>query len=104
MFIVLEVPGVVSSHANFLEYTTEWLTKLNRGGLLPVNDQTFLFLSTIEKLVQSLFPSRIARSKEDTSNGEIVETVMAHDHTLVQHQWTVLSLDMDDENDVLELL
>lgn len=72
--------------------------------MFPVNDQTFLFLSTIEKLVQSLLPSRIARFKEDTSNGENVETVMAHDHTLVPHQWTVLYLDIDDENDVLELL
>ena len=93
--------AVVSSHTDFLQYTTEWITKLNRGGLFPVNNQTFMFFSTIEKIVQSLLLSRLKRSKH-TVKGEIVQTVIAH--TLVQQQWTALSQDIADEDDVLELL
>lgn len=93
--------AVVSSHTDFLQYTTEWITRLNRGGLFPVNDQTFLFFATIEKLVQVHLPSRLKRPKEIVKC-DIIEMVM--DHTLIQQQWVRLSQDIESENDVSDLL
>ena len=94
--------AVVSSHTDFFQYAQEWLKKLDRGGLFPVNDETFLFFATIEKLVQSLLPSRLGRLKQDTTKGEVVQLVI--DHTLVQQQlWAALSQDVDDDY-ILELL
>ena len=93
--------AVVSSHTDSFQYTQEWLKKLDRGGLFPVNDETFLFFATIEKLVQSLLPSRLGRLKQDTTKGEVVQLVM--NHTLVQQLWAVLSQDVYDDY-VLELL
>ena len=93
--------AVVSSHTDFFQYTQEWLKKLDRGGLFPVNDETFLFFATIEKLVQSLLPSRLGRLKQDNTKCEVVQLVM--DHTLVQQLWAALSQDVDDDY-VLKLL
>ena len=69
--------------------------------MFPVNDQTFLFFTTIEKLVQIHLPSRLKRPKE-TVKCDVVERVM--DHTLIQQQWAGLSQYIESENDVLDLL
>ncbi len=34
--------SVGSGSNDFLEYTKEWMSRVNRGGLFPLNDQTFL--------------------------------------------------------------
>ncbi len=33
--------SVGSGSSDFLEYTKEWMSRVNRGGLFPLNNQTF---------------------------------------------------------------
>ena len=44
----IECLGEMAVHSDvgsedFLSYTREWLEKVNRGGLFPLNDETFVF-------------------------------------------------------------
>ena len=38
------------------EYTRKWFELVNRGGLFPLNDETFRFFVQVEKRVQFLLP------------------------------------------------
>ena len=40
---------------DFLSYTREWLEKVNRGGLFPLNDETFVFVCHWRKRFGSSF-------------------------------------------------
>ena len=48
--------AVESEHSDFLNYTKDWIGKVNRGGLLPLNDMTYCFFVAIEKVVRVLLP------------------------------------------------
>ena len=47
---------VESEHSDFLNYTKDWIGKVNHGGLLPLNDMTYCFFVAIEKVVRVLLP------------------------------------------------
>ena len=58
---------------NILDYTKEWFDAVNRGGLFPLNDETFMFFTAVEgrvraQLVKSVLPSEFCSSncKEST--------------------------------------
>ncbi len=51
--------SVGSGSSDFLEYTKEWMSRVNRGGLFPLNNQTFLLFSEIERTARTLLASRI---------------------------------------------
>lgn len=53
--------AVVSDHSDFLDYTKEWISKVNRGGLFPVNDATFLLFTEIEKQTRRLLPNHMQK-------------------------------------------
>ena len=40
--------AVVGESTEFLDYTREWLSKVNRKGLFPLNDETFRLFIEIE--------------------------------------------------------
>lgn len=40
--------AINGEESSFLEYTTEWVHKMNRGGLFEVNDTTFSLFCNIE--------------------------------------------------------
>lgn len=48
--------AVESECSNVFEYTKEWMDKVNRGGLFPLNDITYQLFIAIEKEVQVILP------------------------------------------------
>ena len=42
---------VASEHDDYLEYTREWIGKVNRGGLFPLNSGAYTLFIEIEKEV-----------------------------------------------------
>ena len=48
--------AVESEHSNFLNNTKDWIDKVNRGELFPLNDTSYCFFVAIEKVVRVLLP------------------------------------------------
>ena len=97
--------AVNGEDSTLLEYTTQWVSKVNRGGLFEINDMAYLLFREIEnnlrdKLTYQLHPSS-ALSELDKKE-QLVSTALNDDN--VQFYWTMLSTDIDDEQDSMELL
>ena len=50
---------------DLFSYTKVWFEKINRGGLFPINEQTFHFFISVEEQVCILLPLHI--TKNDSS-------------------------------------
>ena len=98
----IECLGEIAMHSevgseDFLSYTREWLEKVNRGGLFPLNDETFVFC-VIEKEVQILLPAHLvkqANSKEEFDQ-LIIEGLVENEE--IQSRWLLISRFVDSEN------
>ncbi len=87
--------------SDFTSYTSEWLKKTNRGGLLLVNDQTFTFFVAIERVTQTYLPKYC--SNNDGNTKTILIKMITEDSD-VQFFWTLISQDIDDEDTAIDLL
>ncbi len=97
--------AVHSEHDNLLEYTKEWIGLVNRGGLFPLNNTTFLLFVNIEKQVTSVLIPHLSRNCGSTNEHfqkEVIERVLNNDE--VQWHWLLLCQDIDNEKDARELL
>ncbi len=97
--------AVLSEHDSFLDYTKEWVQRVNRGGLFPLNITTYLFFVSIEKQVRNILVPYLGKNR--TSSNEqfqeiIIKTVF--DDEEVQWHWLLLSNDIDTKEDANELL
>jgi hypothetical protein len=72
---------------------------VNRGGLFLVSDSTFNFFKSIEVMVQKLLPDHLSKSGDKKS---LIEMIM--NDTDVEFNWCMLSVDIREEEDALELL
>lgn len=91
----MKVRGSEESLAN---YATAWIEEVNRGGLFEVNNATYSLFCTLEELVREGESMPLILSKEDLLKK--VETSEA-----IEYQWSLLSIDIDDEdwaNDLLD--
>lgn len=97
--------AVDGDESEFLMYTKRWIEKVNRGGLFPLNDISFIFFTSVEIEVQSILPQYIAsnsaKSKEDLQGSVIAKVVESEE---VQWNWTLVSqciLCAEDSNELL---
>lgn len=91
-------------YSDFFEYTKEWIDRVNRGGLFPLNDITYQFFIVIEQEVQVILPDHVLRtskSKDDIQLHVIDKIVNNED---IQWYWTLLSQCIDAEDHAIELL
>ena len=82
-----------------LTYTRNWIDKVNRGGLYPINDSSFQLFVEIEKKVR-VYLTKHLRNRE--SNMEllqqnVIEKVVGCDD--VQFQWSLLSVNIENAED-----
>lgn len=103
LFECLGEMAVVSEHdSDVLEYTKEWMAKVNRGGLFPLNNQAFTLFVEIEKQTRVLLTSHmLKKTSEDLKDGVISKVV---DSDGVQFHWTLLCQCIEKEEDVVWLL
>ena len=59
--------AVMGEPTDFTQYTTEWMDKVNRGGLFPLNDEYFRFFCTVEGVVCTTLP-RVVVSEDSNCN------------------------------------
>ena len=88
------------SSRDLLSYTKLWMEKVNRGALFPFHDHTFyLFV----EIVRCILPKHIVgRCMSMETIDKLVKKVTCNEE--VQFLWTILSQDVDFEEDSQELL
>ena len=86
---------------DFTSYTSEWFEMINRGGLFPINDETLTFFIAIERV------TRIHLLKYCSNNYGNIRDVLIKivtEDSDVQFYWTLISQDIDEEEDAIRLL
>lgn len=98
---VVEDEAVASEESDILLFTKSWINRVDRGGLFPLNDQTFCLFADIEKLVRGLLPKHMLSTSSDNIS-KVIEKILSNDD--VQLQWAVVSLDINSDEESQELL
>lgn len=96
--------AVNREEGSFLEYTTEWVRKVNRGGLFEVNDTTFALFREIELCIRDHLTSTLSASSIAQPNPKDLLIKAAYEGIDVQFCWLLLSTDIDSLNFADELL
>ncbi len=93
--------AVVGEGGNILSYTRKWLDQVNRGGLFPLNDNSFSLFVSIEKVVKTVLHKHILSGNPDKESFKhnVHDVIIASDET--QFYW---SQDIDDDEQSQELL
>lgn len=94
--------AVVGEGSDLLSYTKLWIEKIDRGGLFPINDETFYFFTEIERIVRVLLPKHVVSTSSLDGIDSIIEKVQLEDD--IQFQWTLISQDVDSDEESQELL
>ena len=93
---------------SLLDYTREWVDKVNRGGLFDVSDEAYNLFVAIEvamqdRLTRHLQSRSFLSPPSDTGGKEIIVDHVVSDYD-VQFHWSMLSVDIPDSKDSSELL
>ena len=80
---------------NFMEYTKEWITKVDRGGLYKVSDETFLLFKAMELTIRKFLQGKKINVTTAT------DKILSSDNILVY--WTLIcySLSQEDSDTLL---
>lgn len=91
--------AVEGEGGDVLVYTRNWMEKVNRGGLYPLNDDAFSLFAYIEKCVRDLLPRHLLKSDSDKESfQQNVHLKVLQDDNVVFH-WTLLSQDITSPED-----
>ena len=74
--------AVLGEPTDFTQYTTEWLDIINRGGLFPLNDESFRFFYTVEGIVRTVLPRVVIGTSEDLTRKTVVDAVKQDENVL----------------------
>lgn len=89
---------------SLLSYTTEWSNKIDRGGLFDVSDLSFLLFRCLEvKFRQGYLPTLQRPATSSSTTKQDVITMILEDEE-VQFYWSMLALDIDEEDKSTNLL
>lgn len=104
LFECLKEMAVVGETDHLFEYTKEWISKVDRGGLFPLNNMTFLLFTELEKQVRGLLSRHMLKMhhSSDTFKNEVIKKTC--DNEDVQFQWSLVCQCIDKEEDACWLL
>ena len=58
--------AVAGTETNFTQYTSEWFHGVNRGGLSPVNDETFALIVAMENVTCCHLPHQYKSASKES--------------------------------------
>ena len=96
---------------SFLDYTQEWVNKVNRVGLFVVSDEAYRFFVSLElasrrklqdHLIETATSTLSSLPAEDDGVSALV-TLLCKDGDILFY-WTLVGMDEEDENGTVELL
>lgn len=93
--------AINGDESNYYVYTMEWLKTIDRGGLFQVSEPTFLFFRAVELATQAALPHHLQPSS-GSSKGSLHDKIISDED--VQFYWTMVSVDLEDEESSSELL
>lgn len=82
--------AVNGEESTLLEYTTNWVSKVNRGGLFEVNDTAYLLFREIEDNIRDKLTHRLQKSSappEINQKEEIISSTISDEN--IQFYWTL---------------
>ena len=88
--------AVAGDESSIHNYTTKWIEKVNRGGLFPVNDDSFCFFLALESIVRHLLCTTYKNTsmEEDSIKRNMIEVCLRNGQ--VQQKWSTISKDVID--------
>jgi len=98
---------LVDPATSFLDYTSQWIKIVNRGGLYEVNDDVFLLFKEIEKSMQVKLMSHLEHganppSEQSSQKEEILQRIVSDSN--VSFYWDIVSYNIQDDDRRSELL
>ena len=88
--------------SDLLGYTKSWIEKVNRGGLFPLNDETFYLFIEIEKKVNLLLPQHIIGSNSCKNIGTLLDEILRNKE--IQFRWAIEAVNIESEEQSQALL
>lgn len=85
-----ESSGCNNSENTFLSYTTEWVEKVNRGGLFKVNDDFYIFIRNVELCARKILNITLMKRY----GGESIQLLLLHhlnSNTWVDKSWNSIT-------------
>lgn len=92
--------GVQGLESSFYDYTKMWIRQVDRGGLFHVNDNSYLFFRALELMTRKVLPLHL---KNPLKTKELLIEDLLCDED-IQFHWSMLSVDISDNEDALQLL
>lgn len=80
---------------SYLEYTKKWVELRNRGGLVTINDVTFIFMRRLENQVRHVLTPDLLKKGEDLRDA--ISTKL-NENNLVKNGWNVIAGNLNNEN------
>jgi len=97
---------LVDPATSFLDYTSQWLKIVSRGGLYEVNDDVFLLFKEIEKSMLVKLMSHLEHganppSEQSSQKEEILQRIVSDSN--VSFYWDIVSYNIQDDDRRFEL-
>jgi len=94
--------------SSFYDYTREWITKVDRGGLFKVSDGAYSLFVAIEHAINGKIHEHLQCTSRKTlacdGEGETKQMIVKTICEDVLFRWTLLEMDDDPSSDRMELL
>ena len=80
------VKGQISKVHNFLDFTHRWVEQVNRGGLVEVKDEFYLFIRSIENSIRKTLNIGLIRRYEGEDLRDVLRNEILQNY-LVERYW-----------------
>ena len=98
------IGGPSTLQYDYLDYTREWITLVNRGGVVQVNDEAFLMFCAIEHCVRREFCRRKFKVHSDLNRKKIITENALVDPQVRRHWTHLVKTELDWANELLQLI
>lgn len=96
--------AVNGEESDAMAYTSKWIDLVNRGGAFEVSDTTYMFFKEVELKVRKFLLLAFERNTDvDSSQRDSIVCAIAGDES-IQFYWTVLSVDIENEGQAVQVL
>ena len=100
----LSAMAIDGEESSLLEYTTRWTALVNRGGLFEINDATYMLFRSIEMKVRAYMFTMFRSSTSNSEDQREAAIKAVSNSTDVQFHWSMVSVDITDEQHAIRLL